>query len=187
METIRKDQARIYKLVDSLPSDVVYIGRTVRPLEIRRRQHVCHSGRGMMAQAPVYAWIRSLLRERREPLIVEIECVPVEQAVAAEDEWIARYRASGAKVLNIRSGASGNARRGIYQQRRSMQVGYGYRGVTRSGKTRWRAYMRHNYTHQNLGTYATAEEAAHAYDKAAIALFGAAALLNFPLEKEPGE
>ena len=117
-------------------------------------------------------------------MIVKLDRVPVEQAVAAEDEWMARYRAIGARVLNVRSGASGNARRRIHQQYHPSLGRCGYRGVTRSGNTRWRALMRHKGIYQNLGTYETAEEAARAYDKAAIALFGAAAFLNFPIEKE---
>jgi hypothetical protein len=74
----------------------------------------------------------------------------------------------------------GSLQRGIYQQRRALTYGYGYRGVTRSGKTRWRAMMVHKGIYQNLGSYATPEEAARAYDQAAMILFGSSALLNFP-------
>lgn len=172
--------ASIYRLADPVPSNVVYVGRTIQLLELRRRGHL-HNG----YQSPVYRWVCSLVREGREPVIIEIEKVPAEQAVAAEDAWIAYYRATGANVLNVRSGASGNAERHIHQQRRVLSYGYGYRGVTRSGKTRWRAVMRHKGIYQNLGTYATAADAARAYDRAAIALFGAAALLNFPDEFPP--
>jgi hypothetical protein len=174
------DLASIYKLIDPIPSDVVYVGRTIQPLELRRRAHI-HNG----YQSPVYRWVCSLVRAGREPVIIEIEQVPVEQAVAAEDRWIAHYRAGGATVLNVRSGTSGSFSREIHQQRYHNIGGHNYRGVTRSGKTRWRAYMRHKGVYQNLGTYATVEEAARAYDQAAIALFGAAALLNFPDEFSP--
>ena len=184
--TITAERAKIYKMIDPLPSDLVYIGRTIRPLEARRRQHVTHCHHGMTAQAPIYAWIRSLLKAGREPVIVELEDVAASQAVAAEDRWIAHYRASGATVLNLRSGASGNAKRHLHQQT-FFDLPYrsesGYRGVTRSGKTKWRALMRHRGIYQNLGTYETAEEAARAYDQAAIALFGPAAFLNFPDEQ----
>jgi AP2 domain len=160
------------------------------PLEVRRRQHVSLSGHGMLAQAPVYGWIRSLLRERREPVIIELESVPVEQAVAAEDAWMAHYRASGFTVLNLRSGRTGSLTRGISQQKyptNQFSAGCRYRGITRSGKTRWRAIVQHKGVYQNLGTYDTAEEAARAYDKAALALFGDAALLNFPSQRADSE
>jgi hypothetical protein len=137
----------------------------------------------MVAQVPVYEWIRSLQQEKREPLIIELEQVPLEQAAVAEDKWIAYYRASGAKVLNRRNGATGALSRPIHQQPIHHGSGHSYRGVTERGK-KWLAIMRHKGIYQNLGTYATAEEAAQAYDRAAIALFGAAALLNFPLERE---
>src|SRR5262249_6896974 len=128
LEPLAEGMSFIYKLVDPLPSNVVYVGRTIQPLELRRRAHI-HNGFG----APVHRWVRSLLREGREPLIVEIERVPVEQAVAAEDAWIAHYRQAGAEVLNMRSGASGNARRRIHQNSPGYFT-YGYRGVTKSGK-----------------------------------------------------
>jgi hypothetical protein len=185
LTAVQQDVARIYKLVDSLPSKMVYIGRTIKPLEARRKQHLSNAWRGN--KAPVYQWLRTVLQERREPLIVELECVPVEQAAAAEDAWIARERANGSTVLNERSGASGSFSRAIFQQRYTPNCGgRGYRGVQKSGKTKWRALLRHKGIYQHLGTYTTAEEAARAYDKAAIALFGETALLNFPGEHKPG-
>ncbi len=59
----------------------------------------------------------------------------------------------------------------------------GYRGVTkikRSGK--WQASYRHGDKLLHLGTFETAEEAAHAYDLKVIELKGKQATLNFPME-----
>src|SRR5262249_11741106 len=53
----------------------------------------------------------------------------------------------------------------------------GFRGVRELRKTsRWRASI----GTQELGTFATAEEAAHAYDAVAIKHYGDFATLNFP-------
>jgi hypothetical protein len=55
-----------------------------------------------------------------------------------------------------------------------------YRGVaaTRSGK--WSATIGLNRKQINIGRFATAEEAARAYDAKALELFGEFAILNFP-------
>lgn len=57
----------------------------------------------------------------------------------------------------------------------------GYKGVTWSKKdNRWKAQIKVNYKNKNLGSYLTAEDAAIAYNKAAVENFGEFALLNKP-------
>jgi hypothetical protein len=183
LEPLAEGMSCIYKLVDPLPSNIIYVGRTTQPLEIRRRAHM--NGR----RAPVNWWAHSLMKEGREPHIIELERIPAEQAPAAEDRWIAHFRLAGADVLNLRNGAAGgNAKRPIHQHRHFWNTTgvSGYRGVTRSGE-RWRAMMRHKGIYQNLGTYDTPQEAARAYDQAALALFGESATLNFPQAKVDGQ
>lgn len=65
----------------------------------------------------------------------------------------------------------------------------GYRGVTfHAGRPKpYQAAMRRNGRKKSLGYYVTAEEAARAYDAAAINQQGEYAKLNFPgMEAEPG-
>lgn len=60
----------------------------------------------------------------------------------------------------------------------------GYKGVCRSTDHSrvkvWRSFLVVDNKQINLGRYTTPEEAAHAYDKAALELFGEFARLNFP-------
>jgi hypothetical protein len=59
----------------------------------------------------------------------------------------------------------------------------GFKGVSqRKGSGRWAAQIQANGAHEYLGQYATAEDAARAYDARALALFGDFARLNFPQE-----
>lgn len=63
----------------------------------------------------------------------------------------------------------------------------GFRGVRHDNRNnplakRWEANITHQNRHRSLGRFATAEEAARAYDSAATELFGEFAQPNFPPE-----
>lgn len=55
-----------------------------------------------------------------------------------------------------------------------------YKGVSRTRRGKWYAQITVNYVAINLGTFACEEEAARAYDAAAVEHFGDFARLNFP-------
>lgn len=62
----------------------------------------------------------------------------------------------------------------------------GFKGVRlRPDTGKWRAEIRHGKARYSLGNFATAEEAALAYDVAALQLHGAFAHLNFPSKPAP--
>lgn len=56
----------------------------------------------------------------------------------------------------------------------------GYKGVNLFRNGRWRATIGHQRKQIHLGYFDTAEEAAHAYDAAALELYGQFARPNFP-------
>lgn len=79
------------------------------------------------------------------------------------------------RKLNLRVCASANNTRNSRRQRTHQ-----YKGVHARPSGRFRAVLKVNYEYKHLGTFGTAEEAAKAYDEAALAAFGEFARLNFP-------
>jgi hypothetical protein len=59
-----------------------------------------------------------------------------------------------------------------------------YRGVYRARSGRWVACIQDNYKTYHLGTFDAEEDAAKAYDKAALDLLGTKATLNFPQHRD---
>lgn len=64
---------------------------------------------------------------------------------------------------------------------RSRANKYGFRGITKSSPGTFLASIRTNGKARYLGNFKTAEEAARAYDAAALEEFGQFAQLNFPM------
>lgn len=81
--------------------------------------------------------------------------------------------------LRVATGTQNNANRPLQRNNSS-----GYKGVSYHKPTqKWSAYIKYRYVKRHIGYFATPEEAALAYDKAAIECFGEFAKLNL-LEKD---
>jgi AP2 domain/HNH endonuclease len=65
---------------------------------------------------------------------------------------------------------------------RRPDIGTGFKGVRQLASGRWQARLMIDGKHLRIGTYATPEEAARAYDAAALVHFAEFAYLNFPAE-----
>ena len=78
--------------------------------------------------------------------------------------------------LRLSNKSLNGANRGIPKNNTS-----GFKGVYRKGN-KWRAQIKCNGERRHLGYFDTPEDAARAYDAAAVAAFGEFAYLNFPEE-----
>lgn len=83
------------------------------------------------------------------------------------------------RSVNLRVASSAENK---YNTRAHRDSRSGYKGVRLSGRSthRWQAMIYHSGKNYCLGSHASPEEAARAYDAKAVELFGARARLNFP-------
>lgn len=71
------------------------------------------------------------------------------------------------------------ANRSLNTQNSKARSASGFKGVSKQGD-RWVSRITHQGCRQKIGVYDTKEEAAEAYDQAALNVYGTAAFLNFP-------
>ncbi len=105
--------ASIYGLFDprlslDLPS-CRYVGQTGKPIDVRLDEHVSLARTGKKRH--VLVWIRKLIREGVEPVVILIEQIDDSDPDAideAEIRWIAKGRAEGWRLTNQNNGGRGN-------------------------------------------------------------------------------
>lgn len=97
------------------------------------------------------------------------------------------------QVVDHRDGCELNNTRRNMRFATAQQNAANRRGTARSGfkgayetPNGWTSYITHNYRQIYLGSFSTKEDAARAYDKKAVELFGLFARLNFPLSTAGG-
>lgn len=93
----------IYALAES-DGEVRYIGKANDP-HVRLKHHMYCAAAGK--RLPVYHWIRKLSKEEQRPNLIVLEICD-EDWQSVEIRLIAKYRAAGARLLNIADGGQGN-------------------------------------------------------------------------------
>lgn len=93
---------KIYALCDPLTGEARYIGVTVKPLHIRRAEHLCAQGRCHRTM-----WIKRLREKGFSPSIELISEINKESRDDAEKFWIVFFKGIGCSLVNSTEGGGG--------------------------------------------------------------------------------
>jgi hypothetical protein len=96
----------IYVLKHPRTGEVRYVGFTSCAAKLRLRWHV-KSAFGGRQKTPNICWIRSLRSKGLKPVMEIIESGSGEGWQEAERRWIAHYKATGVRLLNMTEGGDG--------------------------------------------------------------------------------
>lgn len=97
----------IYALRDPRTREVRYIGKAIDPCR-RARQHMSAFQLSYYRSRKV-SWLQSLRDAGQEPILEILQVVDAGDANRAERQWIAQYRAEGARLTNGTDGGDGGA------------------------------------------------------------------------------
>lgn len=92
----------IYGLSDPRTSELRYVGRTKRKLNVRLQQHLQPAY--LKPNTHKNAWVKSLLSDGIKPEIFEIETT---EDFEAEEFWIAYFKSLGCNLTNGTKGGEG--------------------------------------------------------------------------------
>ena len=89
---------QIYSLVCPLKNEVMYVGKTKQPLEVRLIGHIYDKNNKDKAK-----WIKSLRARNIKPQINLLEVCSELKSNIAEKNWIKYFNKIGVKLFNINS------------------------------------------------------------------------------------
>jgi len=94
----------IYALIDPRTKEIRYIGKSNNP-EYRLKQHLKRDV--ILCDNHRTRWIRQLLLEKLQPILVILEKVPSSEWQIHEKKWIKKYRILGFNLTNSTDGGDG--------------------------------------------------------------------------------
>jgi group I intron endonuclease len=92
----------IYTLADPISGEIRYIGKTIRSLEYRLKQHLYDKSNTKRIN-----WIKSLKKKGLLPIIEELEECTWENSSPYEIYWISQFRTWGFNLTNMTEGGDG--------------------------------------------------------------------------------
>lgn len=95
----------IYGLIDPITTEIRYVGRTKRSLDVRLRSHIKEAR--VRGNTHVHCWIKSLSNRGASPEMVLLQECNSDTWSEGERFWIEYFRSIGADLTNIAVGGQG--------------------------------------------------------------------------------